>query len=230
MSMLMRSDVINEIIALFDEPDYLEIGVWRGDTFREIKTASKTAVDPQFMFDYETMNAENNGSVYYQKTSNSFFAKMPSEDNKFDVIFLDGLHTFEQTLIDLLHSIERLRNGGIIIVDDVIPDSYPASLRSQQDSFQFRQIMGDPSQAWMGDVYRLVFFINSFMLNWTYFTVEENHGQLVMWRAPRIGGNQTDELVSSVGNKSYLDSVVSRDIFNVQPLAQIVELARDRSR
>jgi predicted O-methyltransferase YrrM len=36
----------------------------------------------------------------------------------FDLVFIDGLHTFDQTLIDLYFGLRLLRVGGYIVIDD----------------------------------------------------------------------------------------------------------------
>lgn len=36
----------------------------------------------------------------------------------FDVIFIDGMHLFDYTLIDIFYSLQLLRVGGVVIVDD----------------------------------------------------------------------------------------------------------------
>ena len=79
---------------------------------------------------------------------------------------------------------------------------------------------------WMGDVYRLVFFIQAFMQSWTYATVEETRGQLVMWRAVRpeqvVGGRS----FAQVSNLGYRDVVFEQAAFYFQPLADIVAQVR----
>ena len=53
-------------------------------------------------------------------TSDEFF----KENNLFfDVIFIDGLHTYEQCSKDVINSIKFLNNDGIIILHDMLPRS-----------------------------------------------------------------------------------------------------------
>jgi len=219
---MLRSDIINQLLKLFESPKYLEIGVWRGDTFHAVLSNNKSAVDPSFQFDKSAPEYNSPGISYFEQTSNAYFSDHPSNENKFDLIFLDGLHTFEQTLTDLLHAVDRLRDDGIIIIDDVIPDSYPASMRSEADCYNFRLSSNDPGTHWMGDVYKLVFFIDTFFLNWTYYTVAETHGQVVMWRKPRLLGQGGSELVAQTYDKSYADAVLARSRFNIRPLGEII--------
>ena len=54
-------------------------------------------------------------------TSDKFFL-----NNKkfFDIIFLDGLHTYEQTIKDIVNSLKFLNNNGVILVHDCLPKKY----------------------------------------------------------------------------------------------------------
>lgn len=36
----------------------------------------------------------------------------------FDVVFIDGMHLFDYTLIDIFYSLQLIRVGGVVIVDD----------------------------------------------------------------------------------------------------------------
>lgn len=223
---MLRADIVNRLSELLDDPQYLEIGVWQGGTFNLVKARRKVAVDPKFDFDHHQRGANETNNLYYAVTSNEYFFESSNRGDKFDIIFLDGLHTFEQTLTDLLHAVDRVKENGIIILDDVIPDSYPASMRSEEQCYHFRRSIGDTSTHWMGDVYKLVFFINAYMLNWSYGTVAETHGQLVMWRQPRASGELSQSLASDICGKSYLDAVLQKRLFNIVPLEDIIAQIR----
>ena len=53
-------------------------------------------------------------------TSDEFFK---SNDRFFDVIFIDGLHSYEQCAKDCMNSMKFLNNNGIIIFHDLLPRS-----------------------------------------------------------------------------------------------------------
>ena len=50
--------------------------------------------------------------------SNDFFKKI-DENKKFDVIFIDGDHSYIQSKLDLENSLKHLSDNGIIIMDDI---------------------------------------------------------------------------------------------------------------
>jgi hypothetical protein len=220
---MLRSEINNELLKAYTAPSYLELGVWKGDTFHAVNASRKVAVDPLFLFDVEKARAGNANCEYYQMTSDEYFSQ-PSSLEHFDLIFIDGLHTFEQALKDLLHSIVRLRQGGLIVVDDVIPDSYESSLHSHSDMCAMREARGDPSRSWMGDVFRVVFFIEAFLLDFSYCTVQENHGQLVLWRNARRVELAQDARLEQVARRDFLDVFKYREIFNIKPLEEIRRL------
>jgi len=123
-----RWDLIEYFISKYKYTDYLEIGCDRDQLFSKIKIKNKVGVDPG-----------SGGNV--RKTSDEFF-----KDNKkkFDIIFIDGLHTFKQVKNDILNSINCLKEGGIILVHDCMPDSL-----SKQAVPRYRMI-------WNGDVWKAI--------------------------------------------------------------------------
>lgn len=188
---MRRSDVLQGILDMFVRPKYLEIGVSEGTTFHAIGADFKVAVDPVFQFDFDSAKKSSDASEYHQVTSDFFFSKIASRYPHFDVIYLDGLHTFEQTLRDLLNSLRYITDRGVIVVDDVIPSSYHASLPNPAEFSALHHSLGlrDAAVAsdgsWMGDVFKLVFFVSAFLPEFSYRTTGDNHGQLVLWPQKR---------------------------------------------
>ncbi|WP_323785561.1 class I SAM-dependent methyltransferase [Thalassovita sp.] len=192
-------------------------GSGAGVTFFALKAAGKVAVDPGFRFD-PIARAEPTAQ-FFAMTSDEWFAQTPVRP-MFEVIYIDGLHTQEQTLRDLLNATERLVPDGVIIIDDVIPSNPEAALPDQAACYEIRDQQGNPSRAWMGDVFRLLYFIETFMQSWTFEVVSENHGQAVLWRAPRA--QIPERPLDSVARKSY-DDLVADMARQRQPLASISE-------
>ncbi len=233
--MVTRAAVIQSLLDLFPDPAYLEIGVDEGATFHGLRAGRKVAVDPAFKF---RPPADGDGTVSYREaTSDAYFADLRPDAPKFDVIYVDGLHTFEQVLRDLLNAIDRLSAAGVIVLDDILPNSYHASLPSLDEAFRVRNYVADRQNqpglkadtTWMGDVYKAAFFVRGFLQSFSMATVAENHGQLVLWRAPRSPGDLGEETVGSVAGTDFRATVLRRDAFNVQPLATIVEAIRTRN-
>ena len=106
---LKRYDVINLLIKNFNFESYLEIGVFNGENFVKVECENKTSVDPE-QFGYTT----------HQMTSDQYFDQL-SEDIKFDIIFIDGLHLWEQCYKDINNSLKHLSPNGVIICHDMNP-------------------------------------------------------------------------------------------------------------
>jgi hypothetical protein len=120
--MLSRADVINKLLSQFANPRYLEIDVWRGDTFFQCNFTHGTAVDPAFALDVEAAKQANPNSNYVAQESDQYFCRLGT-NVKLDVIFIDGMHAFEQSLTDLQNSIRHLAPKGHVVLDDVIPNT-----------------------------------------------------------------------------------------------------------
>ncbi len=224
---LSRADVVNRILTLFEEPKYLEIGVSTGDTFLAVKAHRKVAVDPVFGFDVAAAARNDSNARFHAMESDNYFGDIVADSERFDVIFLDGLHTVEQTLRDFCNAIEFLEKDGVIVVDDVAPDSYAASLPDLMETVNLRAALGISDLNWMGDVYRLVFFISAFFQQYQFATVAENHGQLVVWKKRREGRTLGRRTLEEIGRLPYARSVLERDVYNILPFREIMALLRN---
>lgn len=167
-----------------------------GITFEAIVAGSRTAVDPLFLFD--PVNDAN--KTYHRATSDAFFAH---NEKKFDVIYLDGLHTFEQTLRDFINAASFLAEDGYILIDDVRPSSFSASLRDFGHSKRVKKVLNDQSGLWMGDVFRLIYFIDSFFQQFSFQLVSRDHSQCVVWREQR--GSLPERRVKEICEKGFRD-------------------------
>jgi len=101
----LRFDVINNIIKIKKYKNYLEIGCFENENFDKIYIESKTGVDPV-----------SGGTV--RDTSDNFFLK---NQILYDIIFIDGLHIYNQVRKDIANSLKFLKPNGIIILHDCLP-------------------------------------------------------------------------------------------------------------
>ena len=83
--------IINSYIQRYNYKSYLEIGVDRGNCFRNIVCDYKVGVDPD----------RSSVSTTHYTTSDDFFS---NNKKTFDIIFIDGLHHSEQVAKDILKS------------------------------------------------------------------------------------------------------------------------------
>lgn len=218
-----RAQVIQRLLPRQPDSAYLEIGVQHGYTFDAVHAGLKVAVDPSFAFDVgaATQQPRNSNCRYYEVPSNEYFQSIRAESDLFDVIFIDGLHTFDQTLRDLLSAACCLRGGGVIVVDDVMPVSYASSISDLQHFTRFREATSLTDGSWMGDVYKIPFFVKNFAPLWSYATVIENMEQMVIWKAPSLAQNFEGMSIQSICDLSYSDFVLRKDILNLLPMSEI---------
>ena len=123
-----RYDIIKKIIEKKKYSSYLEIGCFEDETFNKINIDKKVGVDPN-----------SGGNV--RLTSDNFFK---INKDTFDIIFIDGLHTFEQVKKDITNSLNILNKNGVLLLHDCLPQKVrdQASPRAHEH--------------WNGDVWKAI--------------------------------------------------------------------------
>ncbi len=155
-------ELVNSYISKYGFQNYLEIGVNEGETFEKIIAPLKHAVDIQFKYNFDEKKNENNH--YFQMSSDEYF-HVAEHIIQNDIVYLDGLHTFEQTLKDLLNVCANSREKALIIIDDVHPIDWFSSLNDQSETYKYRRShLGEKIHyAWIGDIFKLIPFIHDFL-------------------------------------------------------------------
>ncbi len=147
---------------------YLEIGVEHGFTFEAVVASTKVAVDPNIRF---STWPKYSGIELNSSPSDNYFAESDSQ-RIFDVIFIDGLHTAEQTWKDFCNSLVRVKDGGIIILDDTVPSDSFSAIPSEVEAYKQRERANVPNDfSWHGDVFRLIPHISEVFPKFNYATV-----------------------------------------------------------
>ena len=113
---LCRFDIINYFIEKNNYLNYLEIGVRAPQAcFNRIIASHKDAVDPAPL---------QPGEINYPVTSDEFFQLLENNPEiKYDIIFIDGLHLYEQVKKDISNSLNHLTDNGTIVMHDCSPPS-----------------------------------------------------------------------------------------------------------
>ena len=123
-----RFDIINRIIEKKKFESYLEIGCQSDVNFSKIIIKNKIGVDPQ------------TGGTH-RMTSDDFFKQNKST---FDLIFIDGLHVYEQVLKDIENSLKVLNDNGVILIHDCLPAKI------------WHQTIPQTHSSWNGDVWKSI--------------------------------------------------------------------------
>jgi len=201
---------INRALELFSSPSYLEVGVFEGETFLNIGANMKTAVDPKFRFD--TQEQERPGVFFAEKTSNAYFADL-HPDTVFDVVFLDGLHTFEQTYRDLTAALLHTHQDSLILIDDVVPSDVFSAMRDQSEAYNARDAHGGKGRKWHGDVFKVVFAIHDYHLGLDYRTITgSGNPQCLVWRSPGSSRQPRLQTWEAVSRLDFFELDRQRDV------------------
>jgi len=111
--MITRTNIINKLIKDSQHHRYLEIGIGNNENFNNIICNHKESVDP-------AIGQYSAAAPTYKLSSNDFF-NIQLPDTKWDIIFIDGLHEYEQVYKDLTNSIKHLAPNGHIVCHDMNP-------------------------------------------------------------------------------------------------------------
>lgn len=146
---MTRTELINMLIKMHGFSSYLEIGMQKAaNNFDKICVSDefKISVDP-----------DPNAKADHQVTSDVFFEW---DNRRFDIIFIDGLHTAEQVEKDTINSMRVLSPGGFIILHDCNPPTEKDQLVPRQHKIWY----GDVWKAFVG--FRLMYpKVTSFCLD-----------------------------------------------------------------
>ena len=136
--MILRTDLLNHLINKRNYKKYLEIGVRDANkgNFNNIKIDYKIGVDPE---------PRTRQSNIVELTSDDFF-KVNKE--KYDIIFIDGLHLEEQVDKDIVNSLDALNENGIVLLHDCNP---PTEFR-QRDNYE----VNGKFPSWNGTVWKSI--------------------------------------------------------------------------
>lgn len=132
---MTRQQIINGLIQKNNYSSYLEIGVQNPQScFNRINCEYKQGVEP-----FPKIKEFNYTPNIHIKTSDDYFE---SNEEKFDIVFIDGLHHDDQVIKDIENSLNILNDGGTIVVHDCLPSS------------EREQERDDHGGVWLGDVWK----------------------------------------------------------------------------
>ena len=131
---MTRYDVINKLIDIRGYDKFLEIGTYRGECFNNVHCPIKESVDP-----------DPEAHATHLMTSDEFFRHNRFWRNKYDLIFIDGLHERNQVWRDICNSVLSLRDYGTIVMHDCLPTTE----EMQRWCNHSRQ-----GEIWTGDVWK----------------------------------------------------------------------------
>lgn len=152
-----RTKLINFLAEMINAKRYLEIGVRDSNqNFNLINIEHKDGVDPAPL-----------NPVTYKMTSDTFFEKVNIE-SKYDIVFVDGLHTADQVYKDVVNSMTYLSEDGIIVMHDCNPPT-------EYHTRSYDEYLKTKGQ-WNGDVYKGYLKLRQDYPDWISLVMEEDFG------------------------------------------------------
>lgn len=201
---MKRTDVLNYLIKEKGYTSYLEIGTQvKGNNFDKIKAKDKTCVDP-------------NCDADFIMTSDEFFEQ---NKNKYDIIFIDGLHTRSQSKKDFDNALGCLNVDGAIVIHDALPHNKEYT-----------------KPEWCGDVYKTCLELSQYYELRTY---SKDHGVCVIFPSnlkeldecslmydyeylkERL--NATDNFDDLIPKNTSIDSSLSHDDYSVEANPKLLQ-------
>ena len=172
-----RWDLIEYLIKKNNYKNYLEIGCDKNQLFSKVNIDNKIGVDPV-----------SGGNV--RKTSDDFFKENKSN---FDIVFIDGLHTYEQVKKDILNSVNCLLDEGIILVHDCMPDSLG------------KQAVPRYKMQWNGDVWKAIVDLRQ-QENLEIYTCEIDQGIAIITKKKNTSILKLDKPINKLKFKDYFNN------------------------
>lgn len=126
--------ILYDTIKVNKYKDVLEVGcaygmssLYMGQALQENKAGCLTSIDPFQMTQWSGIGVNNIKSAglsrrhkLIQEPSYSAMPRLLSDGKRYDMIFIDGMHLFDYTLVDVFYATLLLRDGGCLIIDDIL--------------------------------------------------------------------------------------------------------------
>ena len=125
-----------------------------------------------------------------------------------DVAFIDGLHTFSQSLQDVQNTLRYLNKNGVIILHDCNPLSETAALPAK--SIREIQELNPPgfNGIWNGDVWKTIAYLRATRKDLHVFVIDCDSGLGIITKG--TPENLLEYSVEEVKNLSYSDLASNR--------------------
>ena len=186
-----RTEIIQIALNAVGRGNYLEIGVSTGSSFIPLRAARKWGVDPDPYLSWKRILKYRLFSLLkikdegiFKETSDAFFRHHAGMLQKagIDVAFVDGLHTSEQALDDVLNCLDYLKPGGVILMHDCNPQSETAAFRAASIEEVAAKSFPGWDGTWNGDVWRAVVHLRALHDDLNVFVLNCDNGVGVVRR------------------------------------------------
>ncbi|UCG51646.1 MAG: hypothetical protein JSW58_15910 [Candidatus Latescibacterota bacterium] len=137
---------------------------------------------------------------------------------------MDGLHTFEQSLRDVLNSLEHVGDDGVVVVRDCNPETAVAAQPASSNEDAAVSHVDGRTREWCGDVWKTIGHLRSTRDDLNVCVLNCDHGVGVITRArerlpaPALGDPMSMTYPDLEANRknllnlqpeSYLDAILA---------------------
>lgn len=180
-----RLEIINTLIQKKNYSTYLEIGTQNGIVFQLVKADVKQGIDPNplWMPDPNNLNMR-----IFKGTSDEFFK---TNTRTFDIVLVDGDHTENQCMRDILNSMRVLNPGGTIVCHDMLP-------KKEEHQLVPRQTM-----QWTGDVWKAWVKLRATMHEWRMCVINDDWGVGIIQRGQQNTIDMPEQLTWTAFKKNH---------------------------
>jgi hypothetical protein len=213
-----KAELLAQLAGRIGARSYLEIGVKSGDTLFLVPARFKVGVDPDVRITRRQrlrasrIQLGNASCRLFEETSDEFFARhadraRPREG--FDLVFVDGKHTWGQAVCDARAALELLSPRGLVVLHDANPateaQAFPA------ESFEEAALAEPPgwTRAWCGDVWKAVVQLRAEAPRLALRTMRDDMGLAVL--NPRLPADPIDLTAADLPSLSFADLDSKRD-------------------
>lgn len=147
-----KHEVLQELHEAVKPKFYFEIGVQHGKSLMLSLLGTKAlGVDPNPLVDL----ADDPNRKVLRMTSDDFFVSehfrvLQSTGESPDLVFIDGMHKFDFLVRDLLNVLRWVKEGAVIVIDDIFPNHPRQALPVRV------------TRNWPGDVFKVISFLDHF--------------------------------------------------------------------
>ena len=183
---------------------YLEIGVSTGSSFIPIRATRKWGVDPAYtltrrrLLKYAVFSSLGiKVERLFRMTSDEFFTTKRTmlAAHGITVCLIDGLHTYKQSLTDVVNTLAYLKPNGVILMHDCNPATELMALPAAGIQELIMQRIPEWDGAWSGDVWKAVVHMRSLRPDVNAFVLDCDTGIAVVTKGgpkTKLGYSEAD--------------------------------------
>lgn len=194
-----RTDIINLYAKKIKAKSYLEIGVNSvNQNFNRVDIVHKIGVDS---------GAEGIFEATHIMTSDEYFRQ---NTQIFDIIFIDGLHKYEQVSRDINNSLNFLNDNGVIICHDMNPVVKEHQLSiddpARHKYIEEQKLLGNLDYgSWTGDCWKSFVYLRSTRSDLEMFVIDTDFGVGIIRKGHQQLIEITEELTYEYLEKNRIE-------------------------